>query len=133
MHDQPAFAIRKTCGPPSVRSAVLFQQPLLDLRQGVLVRDLQFVSRLERGRDVVRGVGAAHRTGNGTPTALLAATAAYLGFDLDLREVAHDDERWWHLAPATDRLVASGIDRTPRGWDKASDHTPVWCELEEVS
>ena len=68
---------------------------------------VQFVSRLERGRDVVRGVVAAHRTGNGTPTALLAATAAYLGFDLDLREVAHDDERWWHLAPATDRLVAA--------------------------
>jgi len=34
------------------------------------------------------------------------------------------------LSPqAADRLVASGIDRGPRGKEKASDHTPVWCEL----
>jgi exodeoxyribonuclease-3 len=30
---------------------------------------------------------------------------------------------------ATDRLVASGIDRAPRAKERASDHTPVWCEL----
>jgi exodeoxyribonuclease III len=30
---------------------------------------------------------------------------------------------------AADRLVACDIDREPRGRDKASDHTPVWCEL----
>lgn len=36
------------------------------------------------------------------------------------------------LSPqAADRLKASGIDKTPRGWDKPSDHTPVWCELED--
>ncbi len=36
------------------------------------------------------------------------------------------------LSPqAADRLVASGIDRKPRGRDKASDHTPVWCELSD--
>lgn len=35
------------------------------------------------------------------------------------------------LSPqAADRLTASGIDKTPRGWEKPSDHTPVWCELE---
>jgi exodeoxyribonuclease-3 len=34
------------------------------------------------------------------------------------------------LSPqATDRLAASGIDKAPRGRDKCSDHTPVWCEL----
>ncbi|MBL4613794.1 MAG: exodeoxyribonuclease III [Magnetovibrio sp.] len=34
------------------------------------------------------------------------------------------------LSPqAADLLKASGIDKTPRGWDKPSDHTPVWCEL----
>ena len=34
------------------------------------------------------------------------------------------------LSPqAADRLTASGIDKTPRGQEKASDHTPVWCEL----
>jgi exodeoxyribonuclease III len=35
------------------------------------------------------------------------------------------------LSPqAADRLAASGIDRGPRGREKASDHTPVWCELD---
>lgn len=34
------------------------------------------------------------------------------------------------LSPqAADRLEAAGIDKTPRGWEKASDHTPVWCDL----
>lgn len=34
------------------------------------------------------------------------------------------------LSPqAADRLAAADIDKTPRGWDKASDHTPIWCEL----
>jgi exodeoxyribonuclease-3 len=34
------------------------------------------------------------------------------------------------LSPqAADRLTASGIDRTPRGKEKASDHTPVWCDV----
>lgn len=36
------------------------------------------------------------------------------------------------LSPqATDRLVASGVDRAPRGEEKASDHTPAWIELSE--
>jgi len=30
---------------------------------------------------------------------------------------------------ATDRLKDAGADRTPRGKEKPSDHTPVWCEL----
>jgi exodeoxyribonuclease III len=30
---------------------------------------------------------------------------------------------------ATDRLAGADIDKGPRGRDKASDHTPVWCEL----
>ena len=35
------------------------------------------------------------------------------------------------LSPqAADCLSASGIDRGPRGMDKPSDHTPVWCQLE---
>lgn len=34
------------------------------------------------------------------------------------------------LSPqAADRLRASGIDKEPRGRERASDHTPVWCEL----
>jgi exodeoxyribonuclease III len=27
------------------------------------------------------------------------------------------------------RLVAANVDRQVRGWDKASDHAPVWIEL----
>lgn len=34
------------------------------------------------------------------------------------------------LSPqAADRLNDCDIDRSPRGVDKASDHTPVWCDL----
>ncbi len=34
------------------------------------------------------------------------------------------------LSPqATDRWVASGIDRFTRSWEKPSDHVPVWTEL----
>ena len=38
------------------------------------------------------------------------------------------------LSPqAADLLTASGVDRTPRGWEKPSDHTPVWCEISDPS
>jgi exodeoxyribonuclease III len=34
------------------------------------------------------------------------------------------------LSPhAADRLAGADIDKAPRGKDKASDHTPVWCEI----
>ncbi|WP_046023115.1 exodeoxyribonuclease III [Magnetospira sp. QH-2] len=34
------------------------------------------------------------------------------------------------LSPqAADRLDAADIDRIPRGWEKPSDHTPVWCRI----
>jgi len=34
------------------------------------------------------------------------------------------------LSPrAADGLTAADIDKTPRGKDRASDHTPVWCEI----
>lgn len=32
---------------------------------------------------------------------------------------------------ATTRLVAAEVDRRPRGWEKTSDHAPVWIELDE--
>ncbi|MGD9784508.1 MAG: exodeoxyribonuclease III [Hyphomicrobiaceae bacterium] len=35
------------------------------------------------------------------------------------------------LSPqAADRLSATGIDRDTRGWEKPSDHVPVWVQLE---
>jgi exodeoxyribonuclease-3 len=34
------------------------------------------------------------------------------------------------LSPEVDkRLVAAGVDRNVRGWEKSSDHAPVWIEL----
>jgi exodeoxyribonuclease III len=34
------------------------------------------------------------------------------------------------LSPhAADRVVDCNIDKSPRGKDRASDHTPIWCEL----
>lgn len=37
------------------------------------------------------------------------------------------------LSPqAADRLAGAGIDSKPRGKEKASDHTPVWCELDDL-
>jgi len=35
------------------------------------------------------------------------------------------------LSPkAADRLQDCQIDRAPRGWEKPSDHTPIWCSLD---
>jgi exodeoxyribonuclease-3 len=37
------------------------------------------------------------------------------------------------LNPAIEgRLVAAGVDREVRGWEKSSDHCPVWIELKDV-
>ncbi len=30
------------------------------------------------------------------------------------------------------RLIAAGVDREVRGWEKTSDHAPVWIELNEI-
>ena len=36
------------------------------------------------------------------------------------------------LSPQLDgRLLAAGVDRNVRGWEKTSDHAPVWIELAE--
>ncbi|WP_068081676.1 exodeoxyribonuclease III [Polycladidibacter stylochi] len=34
-------------------------------------------------------------------------------------------------AQASDRMLATGIDRHVRGWDKPSDHVPVWVQLRD--
>jgi exodeoxyribonuclease-3 len=35
------------------------------------------------------------------------------------------------LSPALAKtLKDAGVDRTPRGWEKTSDHAPVWVQLE---
>ncbi len=36
------------------------------------------------------------------------------------------------LSPhVSSRLIAAGVDRNVRGWEKSSDHAPVWIELSE--
>lgn len=32
-------------------------------------------------------------------------------------------------APLKKRLISAGVDRNVRGWEKTSDHAPVWIEL----
>jgi exodeoxyribonuclease-3 len=32
--------------------------------------------------------------------------------------------------PLAKTLKAAGVDRTPRGWEKTSDHAPIWVEVE---
>lgn len=74
----------------------------------------------------------------------------HLGYVDAIRAVRDEDHQytWWDyrgrgwagdkglridhllLSPqAIDRLTGAGIDREPRGWERTSDHTPVWCEL----
>ena len=70
----------------------------------------------------------------------------------DALRTLHPDERvytFWHywrnsferdagiridhflLSPASAKaLKSAGVDRTPRGWEKTSDHAPTWVELE---
>jgi exodeoxyribonuclease III len=35
-------------------------------------------------------------------------------------------------AAAADRLIDAGIDKEPRGQEKASDHAPAWCKLADA-
>ncbi|MCW5699914.1 MAG: exodeoxyribonuclease III [Rhodospirillales bacterium] len=77
----------------------------------------------------------------------------YLGLTDAIRAIGGDAQRftWWSyqqraftadhgvridhllLSPqATDRLETADIDREPRGWDRPSDHTPVWCRLSDA-
>ena len=32
--------------------------------------------------------------------------------------------------PLAKALKGAGVDRTPRGWEKTSDHAPIWVEVE---
>lgn len=33
----------------------------------------------------------------------------------------------------SNKLIAAGVDRNVRGWEKSSDHAPVWIEIEDKS
>ncbi|MCE3282576.1 MAG: xth, partial [Chitinophagaceae bacterium] len=34
-------------------------------------------------------------------------------------------------APLTKKLIAAGVDTAVRGWEKTSDHAPVWIEIKD--
>ena len=65
--------------------------------------------------------------------ALHSAPHIYSYWDYTRRAFENDDGlRIDHflLSPqAADRLISCEIDREPRGREKASDHTPVICEI----
>ena len=69
--------------------------------------------------------------------ALHAETGRYSFWDYQRRAFESDRGlRIDHLLlspQAADRLNACDIDMVPRGKSKASDHTPVWCELERAT
>jgi|TARA_B100000959_G_scaffold207707_2_gene217992 exodeoxyribonuclease-3 len=69
--------------------------------------------------------------------ALHAETGRYSFWDYQRRAFESDRGlRIDHLLlspQAADRLNACDIDMVPRGKSKASDHTPVWCELESAT
>jgi hypothetical protein len=76
-------------------------------------------SRLEQLRTSLRETIALHRAGNGTVAALLGAAAVYL--DLQVEELTHADDRYWHVARCRDRLRL--VRPEPTG------HTPPSTEL----
>ena len=67
----------------------------------------------------------------------LHAETAYSFWDYQAGRWARDEGlRIDHLLlspAAADRLESCEIDRAPRGKEKASDHTPVWCEIREAA
>ncbi len=72
-----------------------------------LGRVTKFTNRLDVRRRSAVGIIRSFRSGNGTAAALLAAAAAYLA--LEVVEVGHSANRWWHLAKCRD-LVAVDVD-----------------------
>ena len=60
----------------------------------------------------------------------LANHPSSVGNGVSTMEVSTDGGVTWTVV-WTDRLTACDIDRGPRGEEKASDHTPVWCELDD--
>jgi hypothetical protein len=72
-----------------------------------VARVTEFTNRLDVRRRCAGGIVRAFRSGNGTAEALLEATAAYLA--LEVLEVGHSANRWWHLAKCRE-LIAIDVD-----------------------
>jgi hypothetical protein len=73
---------------------------------------IRFTNRLDIRRRSAEGIIGSFRTGNGTSGSLLAATASYLA--LDLVEISHSEDRWWHLGRCKE-LVDIGVDGVDTG------------------
>ena len=61
-----------------------------------------YAGEMDQLRRGVRDAIALHRRGNGTIGALIGAGASQL--DLEVEAIAHDAERFWHIARCRDRL-----------------------------
>lgn len=96
-----------------------------DARAGAAAEVARWTNRHDATRRVVRTVIESHRIGNGTATGILLATAAYLGFHLDADDVVHSDDRWWHLAPASDLLAGAFGLASPQDDLLAVEENPI--------
>ena len=71
-----------------------------------------------------RAAQAASRTSASTPSGTIGAERFERDAGLRIDHLL--------LSPKlAKRLVAAGVDREPRGWDKTSDHAPAWIELKD--
>ena len=62
-----------------------------------------------------------------------AEESGFHPFRIRARTNVNDGIRIDHLMlspQAADRLVATGIDRFTRAWEKPSDHVPAWIDLD---
>lgn len=66
---------------------------------------------LDAVRERITTIARTHAAGNSTIRAILTGTANAL--DLDLGPVAHSEDRFWHAAPAWDRLRVTPPNATP--------------------
>jgi exodeoxyribonuclease-3 len=54
----------------------------------------------------------------------------------DYRAGRFQNDQGWRIdynllsADLADKIIDAGVDRTPRGWEKPSDHTPVWVDID---
>jgi hypothetical protein len=68
-----------------------------------LSKVVRYDSELDLLQRHIGSLIAVHQHGNATPSALLTAAASHLALDVD--EIAHSDDRYWHIARCTDQLL----------------------------
>lgn len=96
-----------------------------EVRQGAADAVARWSNRHAATTRMVQQVVRSHCIGNGTTVGLLMATAAYLGLRLDPGDVIHSEDRWWHLAPATDLLAVAFAAASPQDDLLAVEENPI--------